>query len=376
MTIRAGFIALLVVLAGLAGVRVLAPAEVSYPATAPIPAAHVGHQPGVTGRTAAAPLIVQGRIRVFASKRLVRADAPVKLHTTRTPVWSYRRWPQQLTGVVAVGMTVISRWSDGKLVAIDGTTGRIAWRASGPAGGTYTGARTGAATVWRPPGLTTSGDLVVAAGGGRVVGLDAATGARRWAVAAAGDCFTTGGGRVVCGRTVLDAPSGSLVSGWPPGPYVPVGCAVATSGCAGVRDASGHGWLTGALVPQRSAALDQPGTTVAAGLIVGSADGEVVARAPRTGTPVWRWPGAATVLGDGPGRIYVLTADRDLVALDAASGAARSYGRMAVGTEKTTWSPGAWQVAGGYLAIERIADPDPSSVHHLFTVENELIVGL
>jgi hypothetical protein len=115
---------------------------------------------------------------------------------------------------------------------------------------------------------------------------------------------------------------------------------------------------------------------VAAGLIVESADGEVVARAPRTGAPVWRRPGAATVLGGGPGRIYVLTGDRELVALTAASGVARSYGRMAVGSEKTTWSPGAWQVADGYVAIERIADPDPSSVHHLFTVETEIIAAV
>jgi hypothetical protein len=49
---------------------------------------------------------------------------------------------------------------------------------------------------------------------------------------------------------------------------------------------------------------------------------------------------------------------------------------MAVGGEKTTWSPGGWQVTDGYVAIERIDDPGPSSVHHLFTVEAVIIVAL
>lgn len=369
-----GVVAALVVLAALAGVRVLAPAEVGYPATGPLPRPEP--QSGVTGRTASAPLIVSGRLRVFAGKRLVRADAPVSAKTTETPVWSYRRWPQQLTGVVAVGTTVVSRWSDGKLVAIDGTTGRIAWRASGPAGGTYTGARTGAATVWTPPGLHTAADLVITSSGGRAIGFDARSGAVRWQTAVTGDCFTTAGARFVCGRTVLDAPSGSAVTGWPPGPYVPVGCSVAASACGGFRDAAGHGWLSGQPGPQRSAALDRPGTTVAAGLVVSASDGRVEAFSPSTGAPLWHWPGDVTVLGGAPGRVFVLTADRTLIALDAASGAPRSYGRMAVGTEKTTWSPGAWQVTDGYVAIERIDDPDPSSVHHLFTVETEIIAAV
>ncbi len=371
----AGAIVLLVVLAALAGVRVLAPAEVSYPVTAPIGSRAVPER-GLTGRLVAAPLIVQGRIRVYASKRMVRADAPVRAKTTNTPVWSYRRWPQQLTGVVAVGTTVVSRWSDGDLVALDGNTGHIAWRAAGPGGGTYTGRRTGSATVWDPPGLHTSGDLVVAGNGRWVAGFDAATGAQRWQAATAGSCFTTAGGQLVCGRTVLDAATGAAVPGWPTGPYAPVGCGVAASGCGGVRDASGHGWLTGVTPPQRSAVLDRPSATVAGGLVVDSTGDAVVAWSPFTGRTVWRWAGAATVLGGGPGRVYVLTADRLLVGLSARAGSPRVYGRMGSETDDTDWTPGGRQITGTYVVIERIGDPDPDSVHHLFSVDADVVAAV
>jgi hypothetical protein len=375
VTIRVGVIALLAVLAALAGLRVLAPAEVSYPVTAPIPAPDRPKR-GLTARLAAAPLIVQDRIRVYGSKRMVRADAPVRAKTMNTPVWSYRRWPQQLTGVVAVGTTVVSRWSDGDVVALDGNTGRIAWRAGGPGGGTYTGGRTGSATVWDPPGLHTSGDVVIAGNGRQVAGYAAATGARRWQAAVAGSCFGTAGGQLVCGRTVLDAASGSAVTGWPPGPYAPVGCGVAASDCGGVRDASGHGWLTGVTPPQRSAALDRPSATVAGGLVVDSTGGAVVALAPFTGAEVWRWAGAATVLGGGPGRVYVLTPDRLLVGLSARAGSPRAYGRMGKKTDDTDWTPGRRQITGTYVAVERIGDPDPGSVNHLFSVDADVVTAV
>ncbi len=366
---------MLVVLAGLAGVRVLEPAEVSYPATAPIPALHHPKR-GLTARLTAAPLIVQDRIRVYASKRMVRADAPVRAKTTNTPVWSYRRWPQQLTGVVAVGMTVVTRWSDGDMVALDGNTGRIAWRDAGPGGGTYTGRQTGSATVWDPPGLHTSGDVVIAGNGRQLAGFDAADGARRWQDAAAGSCFTTAGGQLVCGRTVLDAASGTALTGWPPGPYAPVGCGVAASDCGGVRDASGHGWLTAESSPQRSAVLDPPSATVAGGLVVDSTGAAVMAWSPFTGREVWRWAGVGTVLGGGPGRVYVLTPDRLLVGLSTRAGSPRVYGRMGAKLEHTDWTPGGRQITRTFVEIERIGDPDPDSVHHLFSTDPDVVAAV
>jgi outer membrane protein assembly factor BamB len=382
---RLGVLLAAVVLLAAAGLvvwRVLAPAEVSAQATDPYPAPAV-HPPGVTGKTVAAPLIVAGRIRVYAAKRQVRADAPVDAKTSYTPRWSYRRWPAQLNGVVAVGSALVTRWSDGKLVAIDGRTGRIAWRADGPPAGGYVGERTGAATVWAPPGLYTAGDTVLAAGGGRVHAYDAATGALRWRAESAADCgavgFTTAGGRFVCGRAVYDAATGAHLPGWPPGPFAPLACDVARSGCGGLRAAAGRAWLASSAYPVRAPNLDGSGRFLAGGLVLSISGGAVLALGPLSGAEAWRWsapPGqTVALLGAATTAVHLLTSTRQLVTLDARTGAVRSAFPLAVGTEKTTWTPGLWQTADGYVAVERLDDPDPASVHHYFTVETVIIAA-
>ena len=363
------------VVAGLIGWRVLSPAEVLDPATDPYPAAPA-RGPGVTGRTAAAPLIVDGRIRVFAAKRQVKADAPVDARTAYTPRWSLRRWPQQLNGVVAIGATVVSRWSDGELVAIDGRTGRIAWRADGPEAGGYTGGKTGAATVWVPPGLLTWGNTVLVRGGGRALALDVVTGEIRWRADCGGVSFATAGGQLVCGAAVYEVATGEAAESWPAGPFSEVGCGVAHSGCAGLRDAGGRGWIAGARAPQRAAALDTPGNTAqlvlrstATGRVtstfVFSTGPAVVARSPVTGGELWNWSGprGATVLGAAADSVFLLTGDRQLVTVNASTGAVRTQFPLAVGTESTDWKPGLGQVADGYVAVERLdRDGDPFAV--------------
>ncbi|MGW5673331.1 PQQ-binding-like beta-propeller repeat protein, partial [Micromonospora sp. NPDC003776] len=133
--------------------RVLAPAEVSTVARGAYPAAP-NPGPRVIGRLPVAPLVVDGRLRVYAGARQVYADQPVDRRYRVTPFWSYRRWPAKLDGVLAEGTTVVSRWSDGKLVALDARTGRVAWRADGPEPGALPKPRrTYAATVWDPAGL-------------------------------------------------------------------------------------------------------------------------------------------------------------------------------------------------------------------------------
>jgi hypothetical protein len=122
--------------------RVLAPAEVHATAGTRVPTAE-GLPQWVTGRLLQAPLIVDGRVRVYASKRQVRADAPVGAKMTRTARWSLRRWPQQVSGVVAAGRTVITRWSDGELVAAG------AWGGPPPPRGPVS---TGTGPVPRPSG--------------------------------------------------------------------------------------------------------------------------------------------------------------------------------------------------------------------------------
>lgn len=360
---------ILVVVAATIGWRVVGPAEVIDPATDVYPATPP-RGPGVTGKTVAAPLVVDARIRIFAAKRQVRAEAPVNARMAVTPRWSVRRWPAQLNGVVAIGTRVVSRWSDGELVAIDARTGRVAWRADGPAAGGYTGGSTGAATVWAPPGLFTSGNTVLVRGGGRVLALEVANGATRWAADCRGASFVTAGGQLVCGDVVYEVATGTPAAAWPAGPYTEVGCTAAHSGCAGLRDATGRGWITAAKAPQRAGALDTPGNTAQliqrntatgrrSAVIAFSTGPAVVARSPVTGRELWNFsdPRGATVLGTGPDSVFLLTGDRHLVTVNASTGKVRTRFPFAVDTETTDWTPGQWQVTDSYVAVERL-DPD------------------
>ncbi|ROT28072.1 PQQ-binding-like beta-propeller repeat protein [Micromonospora sp. HM5-17] len=219
------------------GYRVLAPAEVVIPARVGLPVVP-DPAPGVIGTLNAAPLIVDGRLRVYATTRTVWADHPIDARTRRTPYWSYRRWPAQLAGVVAAGTTVVTRWSDGELVALDARTGQPRWRAVGPRPGHgYVGRRTGAATVYAPTGLFTA----VAADGTRVLviagsterrGMDLDSGRLLWRSDVDRGCragdpeagLTTGSGELVlpetCAGAALlgfyDVATGRLVTRWHP----------------------------------------------------------------------------------------------------------------------------------------------------------------
>jgi outer membrane protein assembly factor BamB len=324
--------------------RVLGPAEVLAPATDAYPPA-VRRGPGVVGELTGAPLIVDGRIRVYAAKRQIKADAPVDGKVEYTPRWSLRRWPQQVSAVVAAGSTVVSRWSDGQVVAIDGRTGRIAWRVGGPAAGGFTDA---ARAVWAPPGMNLAGTTVLVVADGRVRALDVATGAVRWQADCRTGGFTTGGGQFVCGNEARDAVSGVVAAGWPAGPYTPLGCDVAASGCRGLRDAAGRGWQTTAATPRRAAGLDEPRSTAFLDLaLTADPDGIVARSADADGGELWRWaaPGAI-VLGAGRDTVYALTRDRQLVALDRQTGQVRVQFPLRVVGE-----PALWHVTGGYVAV-------------------------
>jgi outer membrane protein assembly factor BamB len=346
----------------LIGWRVLAPAEVLATATGPDPSP-VAHAPEVTGHTGQAPLIVDGRVRVFASKRQVRADSPVDGKTTYTARWSFRRWPQQLSGVVAVGRIVITRWSDGDLVALDGLSGRIAWRTSGPPAPAFAGHRTGAATVWAPPSLHVAGGSVLVAAGSGLLAYAASTGTRLWTTTVPAGCtdgFTTAGGAYVCPTAALAVANGEPIASWPPGPSTPVACDVAASNCQGLRDAAGHGWSTAAaLLPARLPALDPPATTLVGGAVF---------------TP----PACDRVLGAAQGRALVLTAGRHLQEIDPHTGVPTVDFPLEVGTESLTWTPGLFQVADGYLAIERLTTGGPTAPDapdHYFTQQTVLLAA-
>lgn len=355
MIYRALTACVLLAAAGLIGWRTLGPAEVLEPAVEPYPVAAT-LPAGVTGKTALAPLIVDGRLRVYAGPRVVKADAPVDATTMYTPRWSYRRWPERLTGLVAAGPVVITRWSDGDLVALDGRTGTIAWRS--PTDPVFDPpADAGSGTVWAPLDLHVTGTSVLINNGRRLAAYAVADGAQRWAAQIPRDCgagFVTAGGQYVCAAGAWDVLSGQPVPDWPAGPSTAVGCDVADSSCAGLRDGSGQGWLTGAGRPEQAPALDAPQATAAGDLVLSTAGGEVVAS--RAGSPIWRWAGQARVLGVRAGKVVLLTPDERLVTLDAATGAQRAAFPLYVQNERVEpWEPGRWQLTDAFVAIERLA---------------------
>ena len=339
----------LVAAAGLIGWRVLGPAEVLSPASVAYPDP-VSSGPRVTGRTNMAPLIVDGRLRVYAGKRQVRADSPVDAKSVNTARWSLRRWPARVAGVVASGPTVISRWSDGELIAIDGRTGREAWRVGtdlpAPAA---EGHRTGASTVWAPAGLYVGDGAVLIAGGGRLVAYEVASGVQRWAAdVPCADGFTTLGGQFFCSSGGYSLSSGAALTPYPMGPFVPLACEVGRSGCAGLRDKDGQGYLADGPALRRVPELDKTDTTVVGGRVVSV-------------------PPGVQVLGVSRGRLVTLTADRHL----------RVEGGpdfpLAVGTEALTWKPGLWQVTDDYVAIERL---DEDSADGYFTLDAVIIASI
>ncbi len=364
----------------LVGWRILKPAEVLATAKTPYPPLVVSDH-GVVGRINVAPLIIQDRLRVYAAKHQVRADEPVYGRTVNTTRWSLRRWPAQLSGVVAQDATVITRWSDGELVALDGRTGKIAWRADGPEAPGYAGHRTGAATVWDPSGLRIASGIVVVSADQELLGYDVSTGAQRWRATVPAGCtggFTTAGGAYVCATGAYDLSTGQAVAGWPAGPFTAVGCAVASSGCAGFRDAAGHGWLTALTAPRRAVALDRPGTTVAGGVVVSAQDGVVIGyRA--DGSTLWTWQGSAQVLGGVTGRVLLMTPLHELVSLDSAGGVEQFRFRLAFRREDVKWELGALQISEHYVAIERLREggpDDPDSPLYYYTTDTVLMVAL
>ncbi|SIN24633.1 PQQ-binding-like beta-propeller repeat protein [Micromonospora cremea] len=389
--------------------RVLAPAEVSTEARGAYPAAA---QPavGVVGRLPVAPLIVDARLRVYAAHRQVYADRPVDGRHRTTPYWSYRRWPAELTGVVASGRTVVSRWSDGRLVALDASTGRVLWRADGPvpARDETVVRRTGAAIVWDPPGLylTDLADgrrVLVVTGDAQARGVELAGGRELWRVDLPGACRsdvgTTSSGRLIgvdscAGPTTVefrDAATGVVRERWRPpnGPdalvATPLGCRTGRSDCPGLRtagpgDAGGRGWLLGVGEPIAAPALDASGATLASEQAVTVLDGVAVGRSARSGAELWRVDGlgSARVLAVQPGRVHLLTDANDLVTLDPVTGTRLSRFSLNVGSDGTGWVPGAVAAADGYLAVERLrepVDPDGDDQRYYLTAEAVILAA-
>ncbi|MFC4019812.1 PQQ-binding-like beta-propeller repeat protein [Micromonospora sp. GCM10011542] len=404
-------VAALVAVAAIAATvhRVLAPAEVSTVGRGGYPAA-ARPAPGVIGRLPVAPLIVDARLRVYAAHRQVYADRPVDRKYRTTPYWSYRRWPAQLSGVVASGTTVVSRWSDGRVVALDARDGRVLWRADGPvpAGTGPTARRTGAATVWDPRGFYLANGaggrtVLVVTGDVQARGWELTDGRELWRAELPGACRTdvgtTASGQLIgvdacAGPAAVefrDAATGAVRGRWrPPGSpddlvVTPIGCRTGRSDCpalrtAGPGDAGGRGWLLDAAAPVAAPALDPAGATLAGEQAIAVVDGVVIARSARSGAELWRVDdlGPVRVIAVQPGRVHLLTEANALVTLDPVTGAQRSRFSLNVGSDGTGWAPGAVSAVDGYVAVERLrepVDPDGDDQRYFFTSEAVILAA-
>ncbi len=384
-------------------------AATAYPALPSI-------EPKVYGPLLRMPLLVDGRLRVYAEQREVWAEQPATAKSSLTPYWSLRRWPQQVQGVVATGTTVVSLWSDGRLYGTDAHTGAtLWWILTGAGHGSYTGRRTGATTVYAPPHLTTAGSRVIVGGdGGRILAIDVTQratqhaqrdsgGGTDWSVAdCPGQPYTVGGAVVCPGSTpgssrIYRAADGAPLT-WPvdPAGATPFGCGPANSSCLGLR-AAGSAWLVGADGGlTEAAALASPDTWLAGDVVATQhADGTVTGAALADGRQLWRWvdppkpvpPGTRPVsVKDAPptrivaqqaGKLHVITSDRDLVTLDPATGAEQSRFSL-VAQDNRAFVVGHVYAAGGMVFIERLrpnAKPTDGDVAYYFSNPGVLATG-
>jgi outer membrane protein assembly factor BamB len=393
----AGGAAVLLVTA-FAAVRVFAPADTLDRSRTPFPPPAAA-QNRVYGELMDAPLVVDGRMRVYAARNRVWADGPVDMAAPASALWAFRRWPAQLVGVVADDHLVVSKWSDGELVAIDPDAGRISWRADGGVDTTmYAGRRTGASTVYEPPGLYLApGTVVSARAGGALTGFDSATGKVLWRKEFNDrpDCrtmFTTPGALVVADRctqpSTVDlyaAATGDRIARLPVGPAVrPVGCRVGRQGCTGLVGAAG-GWLFGRDgSATRAPALTGGDSWLAGNLVVHLDGGQLLAHDAVTGEPAWKWPGSRA-LPDGtrivaaePTLVHVVTPNDMLYNIETANGLERSGYAAHVAMVPKPWVPGHVYAADGYVAIERLLPggrPDGKDSEYYYPFPTVLLTG-
>jgi outer membrane protein assembly factor BamB len=386
-------VVLLVATAGV-GYRVLAPAETLSAATSPYPDAAEPADSRRYGNLAAAPLILDGRLRVYAEKRRLWADTPVTARLLNTPFWAYRRWPAELIGVAAAEHTgqppmVLSLWSDGALVAVNPTSGTIAWRAEVEPGGRYEGRRTGARTVYEPLGLLTASTsdglpVLLVSRTGHVRAYDPWTGQQRWDRRAQGDpkCHDEWSAPSAyldldtCASPpaldIVDAGTGQPMQRWsppgaPPGADItPWGCTLGRSGCQLLSVAPGGNFRvtpTGDVVAEPYAHTDNQ--VVAGDAVVEWVSGgyaRAVSR--RTGDELWRTQIAGYVAAVDQSRVYVVDPDEQLTVLALTTGAQRARIKLrGIDERDPTWWVSHVYVRDGFVALERMSsenarDPD------------------
>jgi outer membrane protein assembly factor BamB len=334
----------------------------------------------------AAPLIVDHRLRVFATKHDVWAE-PLAAPDGVAPFWSYHLFPAQVSGVVATpahGDTsprVIVKWSDGALIAIDARTGQVTWRTKVEihlGGDDWLGGPTGVATVYGDSllGLFTaqtqdSKPVVISSGERSVDAFEPATGRSLWHLDVPGCMGVDWTGETVFAAILacdepatvhfFDAGTGREVGTWWPRSTTRSwiitwysGCAVALSGCSGfvVSDKGGGWWVhrDGTLTAEpdpgwRSATAGEVSVQFAAGWHAVRALSRV------DGSQLWYLPfpeGVDDLATDGTD-VYAMTRQDRLVRLDPRTGKVKTTVALPAGASDSFH----FHATDGYVLIDR-----------------------
>jgi len=381
----------LLVASGAIAYRVFAPQEVLTSPTVPYPEVQVITDERPFSELRAAPLVVEGRLRVYAEQYRVWSDAPVGVRYETTPYWSFRRWPAQVVGIVLAttksGTVVVSQWSDGELVAIDARRGVIAWRDTAPIadGRDYDGRRTGASVVYAPRSLVTAAapdrTVLIVTAPRQLIGFDAETGARLWQRDLVAECepaVWTGAGLVAvpaCDEPALtfyDIATGTARGEWtspdpqtPPAPGLCEGnrteCRVVTVGY--------DTWLLGVDASLTTVPDLERGAQLAGERVIYQTGIGVAARRLTDLDPLWSWQGRGQLISADSAGVYLLTDDRTVLELSPATGHLAAVGCAAAPNED--WRLGHIYPTGTgtYLALERInkgAPPGADDQAHYF----------
>jgi hypothetical protein len=393
-SVAAAVAVLLLAGVGAIGWRVLRPSDSMDRSGGPYPSMRAFGIPDEYAIMPKMPLILDGRLRVFAEKRRVWVDADVTARHPLNPYWAYRRWPAQLVGVAGVSPAdpggsplVLARWSDGVVTALDARAGRVLWQKritpEYPAG--YIGRRTGARTLYEPPGLYTAsspaGDpVLVVDGNGEAAGYDAASGRQLWAhrPGCAADSWT--GVTMYLARCgdridILDAATGQprgTLTGQAPQPW---GCTAGRSGCrmVTIRDGANARIGRDGSVKPAPAARSAADFLVDDGYVEWREDSYVGVVDAQTGSYRWQLPLKGWVLGADATRVYVLTSRHRLVVLDAADGTKRSEGGIPAGRP---WYPGYVHIRDGFVAMERLqGQPQADDDSYYYSAQQSAVVA-
>jgi hypothetical protein len=428
---------LIVLAVTITGYRTLKPAETvsiaTNPLASPEPIKSIQY-----GELHDAPLIVDGQLRIYAEQRRVFADTPVTAIRVMTPHWAYRRWPAEVVGVTTVEKSktggtfsvVITKWSDGVVVALDAQTGISIWqtRIDPVPGETYQGRRTGASTVYNPDGLllsAASGDqrpILVITGKDQAEAVDPWTGTNRWTKTFTdkADCHdtqwtgqTTYLVKDTCAAPavldIYDAATGIALTQWRPagaslGPanvanwYLkPTSCVIGHSECA-LFEAAPTGEAVGFTAADEGLGKITPSYYEAA------ADGTITAipfankdniiaigdtlveqvftdyiwAISRTdGHQLWRSEVAGQLIAADAGNVYLINDQYQLLVLNMQSGAVTSSTELRIRPDDR-WLFTNTYLHDGYLAVERLGSGKTSDVddRYYFSDTPVVIVGV